>query len=126
MPKVLCPRPGHADLAGLLKYGFSDIRNGVPTVPLIYLYRNLNSWQTRAFLNMFGKGYVNTEERQLLNSMVSDSKVIERTMARIGDEYEKGLEFLSVVIDDPSLLWFERWVGYKKSSFLVQLSSIDK
>jgi len=25
--KVLCPRPGHADLAGLLKYGFSDCRD---------------------------------------------------------------------------------------------------
>ncbi|MFA5096788.1 MAG: chorismate synthase [Candidatus Omnitrophota bacterium] len=25
--KVLCPRPGHADLAGLLKYGFQDIRD---------------------------------------------------------------------------------------------------
>lgn len=25
--KVICPRPGHADLAGLLKYGFSDMRN---------------------------------------------------------------------------------------------------
>lgn len=24
--KVICPRPGHADLSGLLKYGFSDIR----------------------------------------------------------------------------------------------------
>lgn len=24
--QVFCPRPGHADLAGLLKYGFSDIR----------------------------------------------------------------------------------------------------
>jgi chorismate synthase len=24
--KVICPRPGHADLAGFLKYGFSDIR----------------------------------------------------------------------------------------------------
>ena len=24
--RVLCPRPGHADLAGLLKYGFNDIR----------------------------------------------------------------------------------------------------
>lgn len=24
--KVMCPRPGHADLAGFLKYGFSDIR----------------------------------------------------------------------------------------------------
>lgn len=24
--KVTCPRPGHADLAGILKYGFSDIR----------------------------------------------------------------------------------------------------
>ena len=24
--QVLCPRPGHADLAGLLKYGFTDIR----------------------------------------------------------------------------------------------------
>lgn len=24
--KVMCPRPGHADLAGLLKYGFSDVR----------------------------------------------------------------------------------------------------
>jgi len=27
LSRVLCPRPGHADLAGLLKYGFSDIRN---------------------------------------------------------------------------------------------------
>ncbi|MBN1914198.1 MAG: chorismate synthase [Candidatus Omnitrophica bacterium] len=26
LKKVLSPRPGHADLAGLLKYGFSDIR----------------------------------------------------------------------------------------------------
>jgi len=24
--RVVCPRPGHADLAGLLKYGFNDIR----------------------------------------------------------------------------------------------------
>jgi chorismate synthase len=27
LKKVLSPRPGHADLAGLLKYGFSDVRN---------------------------------------------------------------------------------------------------
>jgi chorismate synthase len=27
LPKVTCPRPGHADLAGLLKYGFADVRN---------------------------------------------------------------------------------------------------
>ena len=27
MPSVTSPRPGHADLAGALKYGFSDIRN---------------------------------------------------------------------------------------------------
>jgi len=26
LAKVVCPRPGHADLAGLLKYGFSDVR----------------------------------------------------------------------------------------------------
>ncbi len=27
LKKVMSPRPGHADLAGFLKYGFSDIRN---------------------------------------------------------------------------------------------------
>lgn len=27
LPDVSCPRPGHADLAGALKYGFNDIRN---------------------------------------------------------------------------------------------------
>ncbi|MFA5355813.1 MAG: chorismate synthase [Candidatus Omnitrophota bacterium] len=27
LPPVFCPRPGHADLAGLLKYGFKDARN---------------------------------------------------------------------------------------------------
>ena len=27
LPRIICPRPGHADLAGLLKYGFSDVRN---------------------------------------------------------------------------------------------------
>ena len=26
LKKVICPRPGHADLSGLLKYGLSDIR----------------------------------------------------------------------------------------------------
>lgn len=26
LEKVICPRPGHADLAGFLKYGFTDIR----------------------------------------------------------------------------------------------------
>ncbi len=26
LKRVICPRPGHADLAGILKYGFSDIR----------------------------------------------------------------------------------------------------
>ncbi len=27
LPVVTCPRPGHADLAGILKYGFTDCRN---------------------------------------------------------------------------------------------------
>jgi len=27
LPEVFCPRPGHADLAGYLKYDFKDIRN---------------------------------------------------------------------------------------------------
>lgn len=27
LPGVFCPRPGHADLAGILKYGFKDVRN---------------------------------------------------------------------------------------------------
>lgn len=27
LSKVTCPRPGHADLAGILKYGFSDVRD---------------------------------------------------------------------------------------------------
>ncbi|MBI3991394.1 MAG: chorismate synthase [Candidatus Omnitrophica bacterium] len=27
LPAVTCPRPGHADLAGLMKYGFADCRN---------------------------------------------------------------------------------------------------
>ncbi len=26
LKKIMCPRPGHADLAGLLKYGFNDVR----------------------------------------------------------------------------------------------------
>lgn len=27
LSRIVCPRPGHADLAGVLKYGFKDIRN---------------------------------------------------------------------------------------------------
>ncbi len=27
MPEVHLPRPGHADLAGVQKYGFTDVRN---------------------------------------------------------------------------------------------------
>ncbi len=27
LPDVKCPRPGHADLAGIIKYGFNDARN---------------------------------------------------------------------------------------------------
>src|SRR3712207_7885430 len=27
VPEVHLPRPGHADLAGVMKYGFTDVRN---------------------------------------------------------------------------------------------------
>ena len=51
LKKVLCPRPGHADLAGLLKYGFSDIAN----VP-VDNERSLYGRQSAYFkLPMYGK-----------------------------------------------------------------------
>jgi chorismate synthase len=68
--KVLCPRPGHADLAGLLKYGFTDIRevlerasarNTVATVGIGALCRIfLNEFNIRVSSEVLSIGGENT------------------------------------------------------------------
>lgn len=55
LPQVLSPRPGHADLAGVLKYGFTDIREVLERASARSTVANVGLGAVcRIFLEVFG------------------------------------------------------------------------
>jgi len=105
----------------LYRRDFSDIRRGVPTVPLVYMYQGLPEKQAKELKGFFGKGYVNQEEQIRLASMVADSHVVQRTVRRIKDCYEQSLELLSQVVDDTNMNWFKKWTDYKVNALKLEV-----
>lgn len=103
------------DFVGGDLYGrsFSDIRRGVPTVPLSYLYHSLNDQDKKTFKSIYDKGVVTVEDRIVLAKLIESSKVEENTLARVKDCYNGVIKYLSQVVTTEHMDWFIDWADYK-------------
>ena len=95
--------------------GYSDIRNSVPTVPLVYLYRVLGA-RDRAFLkSLYGKSILTSTDMCIVEEMITRSNVVSNTKSRIADNFSEAIDELSPLLDPKLLKWFEDWTSYKES-----------
>ena len=69
-----------------------------------------------------GSKYLNMEERQEIENMVSSSRIIEKSLTRAQDCYRNGMDFLSTAIGEDDLKWFDEWASYKMTSIRNKLS----
>ena len=99
---------------------YTDLMQGVPTIPLIQIYKSLDRRNARYFRSLFGKPYLNQEERLFLMQAITDTQVTEKIGRRINDNYINALELLNSALRPNTVSWFERWIIYKndrESSF---------
>lgn len=105
----------------LYNRSFSDIRRGVPTVPLIYLYDSLSPAEKSILLSLYGKGTITPTDSAEISQLVLKSPVLEKTLARITHCYQTSIEQLAEVVRPQDLLWFQMWADYKQAHLTQQL-----
>lgn len=106
------------DLKDLLSgdlYGraYSDIRNGVPTIPLLDMYTNLQPQRRGRLKEIFGKRVVSADEHNEIARMVKESGIIVMTIRIIKDSYSTGLRYLAEILSPNRFEWFQKWATYK-------------
>lgn len=91
----------------------SDLRNGIPTIPLADLYRSVSKYDAKNLEKMFGNNTLNFEQKIELGKMVKDSALVPRVFQRIADCYATGIDLLSDALPSDLIIWFQRWAKYK-------------
>ncbi|MBI4036640.1 polyprenyl synthetase family protein [Candidatus Daviesbacteria bacterium] len=104
---------------------FSDIRRGVPTIPLSYLYNLLSPTDRSTLLAFFGKGTITPTDSMVINELVTKSNVLRNTLARIADCYRDSIAQLAEVVSPQDLSWFQKWAEYKQKNLVQQLLTHD-
>ncbi|RJP46541.1 MAG: hypothetical protein C4584_01525 [Armatimonadetes bacterium] len=105
----------------LYNRSFSDIRNGVVTIPLVELYYLLSKEDAERLQMMFGKRNLSAQHQQELFAMIEESGIKYRVWKRIEDSYASALSHLSSSLSEARLLWFSQWIEYKRQNAMRQL-----
>lgn len=115
------------DFTGGDLYGrsFSDIRRGVPTVPLSYLYHLLSPADKSTLSTLFGKGIITPSDSIVISELVTKSNVLRNTLVRIADCYQDSIAQLAEVVSPQDLSWFQGWTEYKQTNLIQQLLTHD-
>lgn len=102
---------------------FSDIRKGVPTVPLVIMYHSLDRLDQQHLLSVFGSGHITLDAIDVINRLVIRSDVVGKVLGRITDCYDQSMILLNRVIAPADLSWFEKWIDYKLSHLKGQIAT---
>ena len=93
--KLTRPRPGHADLAGALKYGFDDVRNVLERA-------SARETATRVALGAFCKAFLAELEVHVVSHVVRIGSVASRSSRRPGPEDIDAVDASPVRCFDPA------------------------
>ena len=99
----------------LYSRNYSDIRNGVSTIPIFDMYSNIGKKDKVRLKSMFGSKSLSLQDNADIRRMVEESYTMERVLERIQDGYNKGLLCLSQIIRPDLMKWLNGWSNYKIS-----------
>lgn len=104
-----------------VRTGFSDIRNGLVTLPVKVLWEGLDNSQKEKFMSLFGQGSLTDLERQFLLGLINSTRVMPKC-AEIAREYYQASRTGFQQVGRKDLLYYSfRWIDYK----LDQLNELE-
>lgn len=103
------------DIDDYYKRGYSDIRNGVVTVPISHLYSSLSPEERTVFLSIYGsKRDLTTAEQEFIVTLVTKYDVVSDTVSRIETHYASAEEIAACIFPSNDFLLVQSWIEYKK------------
>lgn len=102
--------------------GFSDVRNGLVTVPLNILWQKMGSTDREKFSLIFGKGSLDQPEQDFLLASLSRTGALDLAAQKAEELYRQGFEAFSEVVNPEELQYSQAWINYK----LEQLRGIGR
>lgn len=95
--------------------GYSDIRNGVVTVPISHLYASLSTEEQEAFLRIYGsKRDFTKAEQEFIVEMVNKYDVASDTVRRINAHYALAEQMARDLFSANDFVLVQSWIEYKK------------
>lgn len=103
------------DIDDFYDRGYSDIRNGVVTVPILCLYTALSDEEKQTFLELFGSKHgLTTLEQQFVVRMVKKYDAVSSTVRRIFDHYTEAEEIAKKIFSPDTFDLIQSWIIYKQ------------
>ena len=103
------------DIDDYYNRGYSDIRNGVVTVPISHLYASLSAEEQEAFLRVYGsKRDLTTTEQKCIVEMVNKHDVVSDTVRRINTHYALAEQMAHDLFLTNDFVLVQSWIEYKK------------
>lgn len=103
------------DIDDYYNRGYSDIRNGVVTVPISHLFASLSAEEQEAFLRIYGsKRDFTTAEQEFIVEMVNKYDVVSETVRRINAHYASAEQMARDLFSANDFVLVRSWIEYKK------------
>ncbi len=95
--------------------GYSDIRNGVVTVPISHLFASLSAGEQKVFLRIYGsKRDLTATEQEFIVKMVNKYDVVSDTVRRINAHYASAEQVARDLFSTNDFVLVQSWIEYKK------------
>jgi len=96
------------------RLGFSDIRNGLVTVPIKSLWNLMEENERKIFLSIFGSGKISSSDKDFIEKSIKKTNILASLKTYIVDLYNSSLRNFQQVVSQESLQHcFKMWVNYK-------------
>lgn len=103
------------DIDDFYDRGYSDIRNGVVTVPISHLYASLSADEQGAFLRIYGsKQDLTPTDQVFIATMVNKYDVVSDTVRRINAHYASAEQIARDLFSTNDFALVQSWIEYKK------------
>ncbi len=103
------------DIDDFYNRGYSDIRNGVVTVPISDLYMILSEEEQQTFLKMYGsKRDLTGDDKEFIVKVVDTYDVASNTVKRILAHYATAEEIARNLLSQDDFTLVQSWIAYKK------------
>lgn len=95
------------------RQGFSDVRNGLVTLPIKYLWEKMDPKEQTFFKGLFGKKALREEESKFIAEAIRKTSALESASNVARVYFTSSLDTFRGIVDDSEFQYPTEWINYK-------------